>query len=141
VAPLASVLMTFLLLGLLGWAGPARIVAGAARSLRHQDFILLARAAGCSRARLLLRHLLPNLRPVLAAQFWISVPLFILSEASLGMLGLGIGEPLPSWGGLLRQLENYPAVQANPWLLAPLVLLILVVGCFHVLVPGEGDFS
>ena len=139
VPPFHSLVLTFLLLGLLGWAAPARIVAGAARSLRRQDFVLQARAAGCGGGSLLIRHILPNLRPVLAAQFWTSIPIFILSEANLGMLGLGVGEPLPSWGGLLRQLESYPAVESNIWLLAPLALLILVVGCFHLLVPLQGD--
>jgi ABC-type dipeptide/oligopeptide/nickel transport system permease subunit len=136
-APLASVLITFLLLGLLGWAAPARVVAAAARSLRASDFLLQARAAGCPPLARLARHALPNLRPVLAAQFWTSVPVFILAEANLGFLGLGVSEPLPSWGGLLRELENLAAVETNPWMAAPLLLLLLVVGCFHLLAPAE----
>lgn len=140
VPPLESVLVTFLLLGLLGWAGPARVVGAAARAIRHQDFLLQARACGAGGLRLLAVQVLPNLKPILVAQFWISVPVFILSEASLGFLGLGVGEPVPSWGGLLREIENVQAVAANPWLLAPLVLLVVVVGCFHLLIPVE-DYS
>ena len=83
------------------------------------------------------RHLLPNLRPMLAAQFWLSIPVFILSEANLGLLGLGISEPLPSWGALLRELENYTAVLQNPWMLAPAVLLVAVVSCLQLLLRTE----
>jgi peptide/nickel transport system permease protein len=140
VAPAESILVTFLLLGVLGWAGPARVVDAAARAIRRQDFLLQARACGSGGLRLLALHILPNLKPVLLAQFWISVPVFILSEANLGFLGLGVGEPVPSWGGLLREMENVQAVAANPWLLAPLVLLVMVVGCFHLLTPPE-DYS
>ena len=104
---ITSVVVTFALLGALGWAASARIVGASVRSLRESDFVLQARAAGCHPARLLIRHVLPNVKPVLLAQFWISVPLFILTEANLGMLGLGVTEPLPSWGNLLRELENY----------------------------------
>jgi len=140
VPPVESVLVTFLLLGLLGWAGPARVVGATARVIRRQDFVLQARASGSGGFRLLALHVLPNLKPILLAQFWISVPVFILSEANLGFLGLGVGEPVPSWGGLLREIENVQAVAANPWLLAPLALLVVVVGCFHLLTPPE-DYS
>lgn len=135
--PGQSLLLTFLLLGLLGWAAPARVIGAAARSLAAGDFIMQARAQGCRRLRLVAAHLLPNLKPVLIAQFWIAVPVFILSEASLGFLGLGVGEPLASWGSLLRELENVNAVAANPWMVAPLLLLVMVVGCFHALAPLE----
>lgn len=136
-SPLASVVITFLLLGCLGWATPARIIRAGTGTLLNADYLLLARASGISGARLFWRHLLPNLRPILLAQFWISVPLFILSEANLGLLGLGVSEPLPSWGALLRELENYSAVLQNPWMLAPVVLLVIVVGCLQVVLRTE----
>ena len=141
VSPLVSVAVTFILLGLLGWAGPARIVCAGARSLRESDFLLAARAFGCSKAALFIMHVVPNLRPILYAQFWVSIPLFILSEANLGLLGLGIAEPMPSWGNLLRELENYPAVLDNPWMLAPAGLLVLVVSCFQLVFPLEESVS
>jgi peptide/nickel transport system permease protein len=134
VSPAASVSVTFLLLGLLGWAGAARVVCAHAAALRTSDFVLQARASGLAGWRLALRHVLPNLRPILAAQLWISIPVFILSEANLGMLGLGVAEPLPSWGGLLRELQELVFFNGEYWKLAPLVLLILVVGSFELLV-------
>jgi len=132
VDPHTSVLITFALLGCLGWAGAARVVCADARSLCNSDIVLLARATGISDFRLLWRHVLPNLKPVLSAQFWISIPVFILAEANLGILGLGVAEPLPSWGSLLRELEGFAAVSARPWQFVPLLVLILTVSCFHL---------
>jgi ABC-type dipeptide/oligopeptide/nickel transport system permease subunit len=121
-----------LLLGLLGWAASARVVCSGARAVRDSDFVLLARASGISRARLLMRHVLPNLMPVLLAQFWISIPVFVLSEANLGILGLGVAEPLPSWGSMLRELESYANFSNEYWRLAPLVLLVITVTGFQL---------
>src|SRR5947199_5901532 len=132
-----SVIVTFALLGTLGWAASARIVSASVRSLRDSEFVLQARASGCPSARLLVRHVLPNVKPILLAQFWISVPLFILTEANLGMLGLGVTEPLPSWGNLLRELENSTALAHSPWLWAPLISLVLVVSLFQFILAGE----
>jgi len=132
VSPLASVTITFALLGCLGWGAAARVICADARMLRDSDFILLARATGNSGFRLLWRHIFPNLKPVLYAQFWISIPVFILAEANLGILGLGVAEPFPSWGSLLRELESFSAFNAQPWQFVPLVLFVAVVSCFHL---------
>jgi peptide/nickel transport system permease protein len=140
-SPVTSVMITFLLLGCLGWAGPARIIRAGTRTLVNADYLVQASASGISRWRLFWRHLLPNLRPILLAQFWISVPLFILSEANLGLLGLGVSEPLPSWGAMLRELENYSAVLKNPWMLAPAILLVIVVSCLQLLLRTEESVS
>ena len=98
VSPLTSVMVTFLLLGMLGWAASARVMCAWGGVLRNSDFVLQARATGVRGWRLAIVHMLPNLKPLLFAQFWISVPVFILAEANLGILGLGVAEPLPSWG-------------------------------------------
>jgi ABC-type dipeptide/oligopeptide/nickel transport system permease subunit len=132
VSPITSVVITFALLGCLGWAAAARVVCTDARTLCNSDIVLLARASGSSGFRLLWRHIVPNMKPVLYAQFWISIPVFILTEANLGVLGLGVAEPLPSWGSLLRELESLSTVSAQPWQFVPLILLILTVSCFHV---------
>ena len=132
VSPITSVAITFALLGCLGWAAAARVICADARSLAHSDFILLARASGSSGFRLLWRQAVPNLRPIVFAQFWISVPVFILAEANLGVLGLGVAEPLPSWGSLLRELQSYSAITGQPWQFVPLILFVVVVSCFHL---------
>src|SRR6185437_3385115 len=105
-SPMASAVVTFLILGLLGWAATARILCAGVESVLGSEFVLQARASGVPRPRLLLRHVLPNLAPTMLAQFWISIPVFILAETNLGLLGLGVAEPLPSWGSLLRELEG-----------------------------------
>lgn len=132
VSPITSVAITFALLGCLGWAAAARVICADARSLARSDFILLARASGSSGFRLLWRQVVPNLRPIVFAQFWISVPVFILAEANLGVLGLGVAEPLPSWGSLLRELQSYSAITGQPWQFVPLILFVVVVSCFHL---------
>jgi ABC-type dipeptide/oligopeptide/nickel transport system permease subunit len=139
VSPATSVATTFLLLGVLGWAAPARVVRAAVRKLKSSDFVFMARARGCRPSRLLWRQLLPNVAPILLAQFWVSIPIYILTETTLGMLGLGVAEPLPSWGGLLRELEGGYFI-AQPYLLAPSLLLALVVGSFQFILARE-DFS
>jgi len=135
VSPATSVLITFALLGLLGWAAPARVIRAGVRDLGNSDFLLQARACGCRGVRLFLRQLTPNLKPVLLAQFWTSIPLFILSEANLGLLGLGVSDPLPSWGNLLRDLETDLAF--NPGVIACLALMLAVLGCSKLLLPAE----
>jgi ABC-type dipeptide/oligopeptide/nickel transport system permease subunit len=126
-APELSVAVTFALLGLLGWAGPARVVCAKVRSLRGSGFLLHARACGIGGARLFYKHLAPGLRPILSAQFWLSIPIFILGEANLGLLGLGVSEPVPSWGNLLRELEGYDNLFTRPWVAASAVALAITV--------------
>ena len=130
VSPALSVLVTFLILGLLGWTAAARVLCVTAGSLRNSDFVRQARASGIRGTRMFWIHVLPNLKPVLYAQFWISIPAFILSEANLGILGLGVAEPLPSWGSLLRELEGLVSVGEEPWKFVPLILLVVVVTSF-----------
>ncbi len=137
VPPLVSVVIAFLMMGLLGWQASVRVICAAARGARDSDFLLLARSSGCKPVRLLLRHVAPNLRPLFYAQFLISIPLFILTEANLSILGLGVMEPMPSWGNLMRGLEDFSVLSANPWRLVPLVLLVIVVMCFQLVLPSQ----
>jgi ABC-type dipeptide/oligopeptide/nickel transport system permease subunit len=137
VSPLTSVTITFVLLGCLGWAGAARVICADARTLASSDFVLMARASGSNGFRLLWRHVLPNLRPILYAQFWISVPVFILTEANLGILGLGVSEPMPSWGSILRELGSFSTLSAQPVQFVPLILFIVVVSSFHLVLTKE----
>ena len=141
VSPLVSVLVTFLILGLLGWTSAARVLCASAASLRGSDFLRQARASGVQPWRLFWIHVLPNLKPVLLAQFWISIPVFILSEANLGILGLGVAEPMPSWGSLLKELEGLVSVGEEPWKFVPLVLLIAVVTSFQFVLSRQDELS
>ena len=133
--PEASLLLTFGLMGVAGWAWPARIFRASIRQIRHSGWLTAARAAGLSPARIALVHVWPHLRAIAIAQFRVLIPAYILSEASLGLLGLGVAEPLPSWGNLLAELQHPGRVQDNPWVLAPLVLLMLVMIALEALQP------
>jgi peptide/nickel transport system permease protein len=137
VPPLVSVGITFLMMGLLGWQASVRVICASARGVRDSDFLLLARSSGCKRTRLLLRHVFPNLGPLFYIQFLISIPLFILTEANLSILGLGVMEPMPSLGNLMRGFEDFSEVATNPWRLVPLILLVIVVMCFQLILPSE----
>lgn len=141
VSPVLSIVATFVVLGLLGWPVSLRVVWAASRNLRDSDHILLAQALGYRRSQILFRQVIPCLRPVFLAQFWISIPVFILTEATLSMLGLGVMEPLPSWGNLLRGSEDFSAMAANPWRLVPLVVLILTVVSFQFIFPGSEELA
>ena len=111
------------------------------RSLRESDFVRQARASGIRGGAAVLGHVLPNLKPVLYAQFWISIPVFILSEANLGILGLGVAEPMPSWGSLLRELEGLVSVGEEPWKFVPLVLLVVVVTSFQFVLSKQEEVA
>ena len=132
-APATSVLLTFALMGVAGFAWPARVFTASIREIRQSGWILQARAAGMRSRRILMVHGWPHLRSIALAQFRILVPAYIISEASLGLLGLGVADPLPSWGNLIQDLQRPDVVRANPWVLAPLALLILVMMCLESL--------
>jgi ABC-type dipeptide/oligopeptide/nickel transport system permease subunit len=133
-SPGYSAAATFLMLGLLGWGVPARILMARARYLRQSDFLVMARCAGVRPWRLLCVHLMPNLWPVLLAQFLIAVPVFILAEANLSLLGLGVSEPLPSLGSLLRELETVLSIRAEWCIFAPLFMLLAIVSSLQIAV-------
>ncbi|PWT98546.1 MAG: hypothetical protein C5B51_29050 [Terriglobia bacterium] len=133
ISPVLSLLVTYALMAAMGWLSPARVIRAGVRSFFDSEYVLQARAEGCSEARILVRHILPNLRPILLAQFWTSVPVFILTEASLGFLGLSAGEPFPTWGSLLHELQN--PLMARPEAFAPIVAIALCVCCFKRITP------
>jgi len=103
----------------------------------RSGWALQARAAGLTSWRIAVVHAWPHLRALALAQFRVLVPAYVLAEASLGLLGLGVAEPLPSWGNLLTELERPDVVKANPWVLAPLALLVIVMICLEVLAPSK----
>ncbi len=131
--PGAATFMLFALLGVLGWAGPARLFRGLVISLKTRDYILAARALGASDGRVFLVHLLPALLSTARTQFLLSLPVYILTEVNLSFLGLGIVEPTPTWGNLLTPLQQYFVLTSYPWMFSPAVALVLIFLALHTI--------
>ena len=111
-------------LAAVGWPIPARGVRAVVAAERAREYAEAARAMGASRTRILLRHLLPAARGFLIVQASLLVPAFVLAEATLSFVGLGFGEPIPSWGAMLRDAGRGRALVEAPWLLAPAVAIV-----------------
>jgi ABC-type dipeptide/oligopeptide/nickel transport system permease subunit len=136
--PEPSLVLVFLVLGLIGWAGIARLVRAQILVVREMDYAAAAKAVGVNDTRLLLRHLLPNaLAPVVVAAT-LGVAGNILAESWLSFLGLGARPPLPSWGTMITEGQSY--LTTRPWVcVCPgLALLITVLG-FNLVGDGLRD--
>ena len=120
-------------LSLIGWTTLAREVRGKILSAREEDFAIAATLAGASRTRVILHHLLPSLLSHIIVSLTLAVPAMILAETALSFLGLGLRSPLTSWGVLLTEAQNVEAVAVHPWLLTPMVFVILTVLAFNFL--------
>jgi ABC-type dipeptide/oligopeptide/nickel transport system permease subunit len=127
VSPLVTAVATFLVLAVLGWPACARAIYRGAVALRESEWMIHGRACGLRPWQLMRLHLLPHLRPLLLPQFLICVPAFIAAEANLGSLGLGVGEPLPSWGAMLLELDNSALLARSHWVYLPIALLVVVL--------------
>jgi peptide/nickel transport system permease protein len=132
-----SALDAFLLvigvIGVIGWARPARLIRGVVRSARQQDYVTAARSAGAGHMFLLYHHVIPQTSGVLLTQAAVLVPQYILGEVTLSFLGLGVGEPVPSWGNLLQSLQQYHVLVSYWWMLIPGLALIPLFWAFSVI--------
>ena len=121
-----SIWNVMLILGLLSWPGTCRLVRGQFLSIREQEFVEAARAAGASDVRLILRHVLPNATAPVIVSATFGVAAAILTEAGLSFLGLGVQPPTPSWGNMINLAQSATILQQMPWLWAPPGILIAV---------------
>ncbi len=137
--PLSTYFAITLVLSLLGWTGLARVVRGKILSLREEDYATAARLLGASHSRILFRHLLPGFTSHIIVVLTMSVPAMILGETSLSFLGLGLRAPIVSWGVMLQDCLSVQTVANYPWLLMPVVLIVLTVLCFNFLGDGLRD--
>src|SRR5690606_14484781 len=127
------------IIGFIGWAGLSRVIRGMVLSLRAQEFVEGARAAGASTWRIIRRHIIPNTLSYLIVSMTIQLPGFILSEASLSFIGLGIQEPQASWGLMLSDGQNLAALSRYPWILAPGFFIAASVLAWSFLGDGVRD--
>jgi len=127
------------ILALIGWTGVARVVRGKFLSLREEDYVISARAAGVKDRMIILRHLVPGFLSHLIVSATLAIPGMILAETSLSFLRLGLRAPTISWGVLLQDAQNVDAIANYPWLLMPVVLVIVAVLMFNFVGDGLRD--
>jgi len=124
VSPLQAFFLIIAVVGAVGWARPARLVRGVVLSAKERDFVRAARGFGATDGYLLRRHILPQASSVLLTQAAILVPQFVLAEMTLSFLGLGVPEPVPSWGNLLSTLQQYSVLVSYWWMYLPALLIV-----------------
>ncbi len=127
------------ILGLLDWTGLARAVRSKLLALREEDYVLAAQLMGAKSSRIIGRHLIPGFMSHLIATATISIPGMILGETALSFLGLGLRAPITSWGILLTEARSVSVIAFYPWLLLPMVPVILVILAFNFLGDGLRD--
>ena len=137
--PLATYLAITAILALLGWTWLARTVRSKLLATRTEDFVLAARLSGCSDARIIRRHLLPSFMSYLIVDTSVAFPEILLAETSLSFLGLGLREPVESWGVLLFAAQSVRAIDQAPWLLIPGAFVIVAVLAFNFVGDGLRD--
>jgi peptide/nickel transport system permease protein len=128
-----------IILALLDWPSLARAVRSKLLSLREEDFAVAANLMGASTPRIIGRHLVPSFYSHLIASASLAIPEMILGETALSFLGLGLRPPITSWGVLLNEAQNIQAVAVYPWLMAPMIPVILTVLAFNFLGDGLRD--
>ena len=128
-----------IILGMLDWTGLARAVRSKLLSLREEDFALAAQLMGAKPQRIIIRHLLPSFTSHLIASATLSIPSMILGETALSFLGLGLRPPITSWGVLLTEAQNMNAVELYPWIMTPVIPVIIVVLAFNFFGDGLRD--
>ncbi|MSP82246.1 MAG: ABC transporter permease [Alphaproteobacteria bacterium] len=128
-----------IILGLLDWTGLARAVRSKLLALREEDFATAAMLLGARPARIIFRHLMPSFASHLIASATLSVPAMILGETALSFLGLGLRPPITSWGVLLNEAQNINVVALYPWLMLPVLPVIVTVLAFNFLGDGLRD--
>jgi peptide/nickel transport system permease protein len=131
VDPLRALAAVVVVIGIAGWARPARLVRSVVLSAKARDFVTAARASGASRWYVLRTHILPQTSGVVLTQASILVPQFALAEITLSFFGLGVAEPIPSLGTLMRAMLRQQTVSLSWWMTAPALALAVVFLLHH----------
>jgi oligopeptide transport system permease protein len=133
-----NIVLIFVAIGAINWLDMARIVRGQTLSLKTREFIEAARAGGVSTPRIIRRHIVPNLLGVVAIYVTLTIPQVILVESFLSFLGLGVQEPMTSWGALVN--EGAGEMESSPWtLIFPSLFLAVTLFCFNFIGDGMRD--
>jgi len=132
-SPVGTFLLLITIIGAVGWTRPARLVRGIVLSAKERNYVFAARGFGATEWYLLRRHVLPQTRGVLLTQAAILIPQFILAEVTLSFLGLGVAEPVPSWGNMLSTLQQYNVLSSYWWMIIPGLVLIPIFLSYYLL--------
>jgi oligopeptide transport system permease protein len=133
-----NILLIFVAIGAINWLDMARIVRGQTLSLKRKEFVEAAEALGVPPFRIIRRHIVPNLLGVVAVYVTLTIPQVILVESFLSFLGLGVQEPMTSWGALVN--EGAQEMENAPWTLVfPAVFLAMTLFCFNFIGDGLRD--
>lgn len=133
-----NIMLIFIAIGAISWLDMARIVRGQTLSLRGKEFIEAAHVCGVSRWRIITRHIVPNVLGIVAVYSTLLVPAMILTESFLSFLGLGVQEPMTSWGALLH--EGSQTMEVAIWqLLFPAGFMVITLFCFNYVGDGLRD--
>jgi len=138
-SPLLIYFAITIILALIEWTSLARAVRSKLFALREEEFCTAAKLMGAKPARIIGRHLLPGFMSYLIAAATLSIPNMILGETALSFLGLGLRPPITSWGVLLNEAQNINIVVLYPWLMLPVVPVILTILAFSLLGDGLRD--
>jgi peptide/nickel transport system permease protein len=138
-SPLAVYFMLTLILSFVRWGGLARQVRGLILSLREREYVLAAKSAGASDARIMFRHLLPGTMSHVVVIATLSIPGMILAETALSWLGLGLRPPLTSWGVLLQDAATVRAIHTTPWELWTVPFILVTILAYNMLGDGLRD--
>ncbi len=128
-----SALVSFGLLAALGWPIYVRSVIASIAALQRADWLLQARCSGVGPVRTMWVQVMPHVRPILLTQFLLAVPMILIAEANLGSLGLGVSEPLVSWGSLIGEVTGASQLAATRWVYLPLAALVVTMFCMETL--------
>ena len=133
IPPHITYILIVLILSFIGWPGMSSVIRGMVLSYKETEFVQAAIAMGYPSGRVILRHIIPNTATYIIVSATLSIPGYILGEAGLSFLGLGITEPSASWGLMLSQAQNIKAMTEAPWLLIPGIFIFIVVMAFNLL--------
>ncbi|SHE55940.1 peptide/nickel transport system permease protein [Marinitoga hydrogenitolerans DSM 16785] len=131
-SPSVKYILIIVILSFIGWPGMTRVIRGMTLGLKETEFIQAAVALGYPSRRIIWKHLLPNTATYVIVSATLSIPSYILGEAGLSFLGLGIREPSASWGLMLSQAQNITALTNYPWLLLPGLFIFITVLAFNL---------
>lgn len=127
------------ILAFIGWAGLARVIRGMVLSIARQDFVTAAVAAGLPGWRIIVRHVLPSTLSYAIVAASLSIPAYILGESALSLIGMGIQDPVPSWGNMLQKAVNISELDQHPWILWPGFFIFVAVMAFNFVGDGLRD--